>query len=1137
MSTAPLPDIENELAKLPSAVLDAYNEATPSLEAAFGEEEVALWAKEGLTIGSQTVRSWESAVEYYKVGPQVARFLSFPSFMQWARCGTYLAQDSPTLAVAFFRASGSIVPNLRPQYIPRWAGLGRSLYKGTWKSSTLAARFFEVSPDLVRSLPFWDVEVFTSLIEAMSYKSYDAAGECLLLGRDVLPAMGREREPFLSMCRALTDASWREVKTCLELLPRALQQVEEGQTGRFLKLGERLAKSGMRDTSRFLSEGTQALSAVPQGSQGHILDLCEGLQAVSPEAVPSFLKSLSGVLNRITVNQLDAWFQYGAGLLKDNPESGIAFFKVESSTSESMLETLSSSLELKRVKGVIRLYCRALSGAPVEILDTNELVQKNIGWVDEDMASTDGTKVFLPPVVDQYTSKQDNFDWFKVVSTHQVAHLEFGSFEYDFERPATQFIDRRFGMEKEAEERRAVRERELAEERARLAEEAAEEAAEQAAEKDGRLPEFVTGSEDEAGDIGPITANSPAPAPDPSEGPGPGRSFTDIGRFFQLFDNRRLAFDIFTVLEDCRLDFRLGVEYPGIAKASGRVRQESLSGRPKIQDLGLQEALVELLIHMSLEQFHDLPVPKEFEEEAVVLAQILHQLRTAQATVEDTGEAALRAYEIISRIQNETQPEEQWEEQDLEEPGEFSEEEWESLVGKLQGNMEAAGEPGEGEPYDSPEPVDFRGDFKPEMVQLLAKLQTNQDQESQGEPISQEMLEQLLQDSAELELDAEQGDLTSDMATYAQNIMKEAGSPPPNAKQGQGHGPLMDNEDPGGELEPKEPKTFVYDEWDFRAADYRPRWCVVKERNVDEGEPNFYNDALRQYLTLSTHIKRQFELIMPESFKKIYRLVDGEDLDLNAALEAWADLRMKVPPDEKVYWHRNRARRDVAVVFLLDMSASTAEAIDEGRPVTYDRDAPDDPVEYMVWLRRRREGLVQRNYKRIIDLEKEGTSLLIQALEAIGDTYGIYGFSGYGRENVEFYVIKDINENFGDKIKRRIDKITPLHATRMGAAIRHAASKLENQEATTKILFLISDGRPQDRGYSREGVEKEYAVHDTHMALVEAKRKQITPFCLTVDKAGHDYLKSMCGDMGYEVLDDIWTLPERLPMLYKKLTV
>ena len=115
--------------------------------------------------------------------------------------------------------------------------------------------------------------------------------------------------------------------------------------------------------------------------------------------------------------------------------------------------------------------------------------------------------------------------------------------------------------------------------------------------------------------------------------------------------------------------------------------------------------------------------------------------------------------------------------------------------------------------------------------------------------------------------------------------------------------------------------------------------------------------------------------------------------------------------------------------------------------------------------------------------------------------------------------------------------MSPLHATRMGPAIRHATSKLHRQTAKTKILFLISDGRPQDRGYSREGVEKEYAVHDTHMALLEAKRKDIMPFCLTVDKSGHDYLKAMCGDMRYEILADIWTLPQRLPLLYRQLSV
>ena len=1109
MTSGPISEIESELAKLPPAVLEAYQAANESVTESFGEDEIGLWAKEGLTIGTQTVRSWESAIEYYRVSPEVSKFLSFPSFMQWARCGTYLAQDSPTLAVAFFKASVSIVPNLRPQYIPRWAGLGRSLYKGTWKSSTLAAKFFEVSPDLVRNLPFWDVEVFASLIEALSYKSYDVAGECLVLGRDVLPAMGREREPFLAMSRALIDTSWREVKTCLELVPRALQQVDESQTGRFLKLGERLAKVGLRDTSRFLSDGTQALSKVPQGSQSYILDLCDALVVITPDAVPPFLRSLDNVVNRITVSQLDTWFQHGAHLLQENPESGIAFFKIESNTSESMLETLSSSLELDRVKGILRLYCQALAGAGLEILETHELVRRNIGWVDEDSASTDGSKIFLPPVVDHYTNKQDNFSWFKVVSTHQVSHLEFGSFEYDFEKAPTQFEDRRHEMEHQMLQRKE-------QERA-----VAREAYEMAAQL------LASGAE---GDVD----MSPGYT-DPNDA-GSMRNFTDIGRFLEIFENGRLVFDIFTVLEDGRLDYRIKVEYPGIRSASSRVQTETLGKRPNIEDMPLQQGMVELLIHMSLDQFHDLPVAKEYQEAAEMLSSILHQLRTAEANVEDTAEATLRAYEIISRIPNQEEEEDQFEEQDLEEPGDFSEQDYQSLIDQLQAGMDASSDGSEGESYESPDPVDYRGDFKPEMVQLLAKLQADSGEQGDAQPMTQEMLEQLLQESSELELDAEQGEVNSDMSMFAQNMMKEAGAPPPNSQPGEGYGPLLHDDDHGGELEAREPATYVYDEWDFRANDYKPRWCIVKEKMLEEGDVNFYQETLKTYTSLSNHIRRQFELIMPESMRKIYRLTDGEDIDLNAALEAWADLKMGVPPDEKIYWHRNRNRREVAVVFLLDMSASTAEAIDEGRQTVDDRDAPDDPVEYMVWLRRRREGLVRRNYKRIIDLEKEGTTLLINALESIGDTYGIYGFSGYGRENVEFYVIKDIDENFSDKVKRRLDKVTPLHATRMGAAIRHAITKLENQDAKTKIMFLISDGRPQDRGYSREGVEKEYAVHDTHMALVEARHKEIIPFCLTVDKAGHDYLKSMCGDMGYEVLADIGSLPERLPMLYRQLT-
>ena len=52
------------------------------------------------------------------------------------------------------------------------------------------------------------------------------------------------------------------------------------------------------------------------------------------------------------------------------------------------------------------------------------------------------------------------------------------------------------------------------------------------------------------------------------------------------------------------------------------------------------------------------------------------------------------------------------------------------------------------------------------------------------------------------------------------------------------------------------------------------------------GESVFYNESIKNFSSLLNHVKRQFELIMPETFRKTYRLVDGEDIDLNAAIEA-----------------------------------------------------------------------------------------------------------------------------------------------------------------------------------------------------------------------------------------------------------
>ena len=285
------------------------------------------------------------------------------------------------------------------------------------------------------------------------------------------------------------------------------------------------------------------------------------------------------------------------------------------------------------------------------------------------------------------------------------------------------------------------------------------------------------------------------------------------------------------------------------------------------------------------------------------------------------------------------------------------------------------------------------------------------------------------------------------------------------------------------------------------------------------GDLKFYQETLLNRRGLLKQIRGEFEQVMPELHRKEKRLPDGVEHDLDAAIEALTDLRAGITPSEKIFWRQHKIDRDVAVAFLLDMSGSTGEAI-----------------AHPAGRLQGGGGSFERSQRRIIDVEKEAIVLMSDALETIGDRYGVYGFSGHGRDNVEFYVIKDTSEDFNLEIAKRFGRIGPLHATRMGPAIRHTTMKLRQEQSRAKFLFLISDGRPQDRGYSQESAEKAYAVQDTRMALIEARREGIHPFCLTVDKDGNDYLRTMMDDFSYEVLTDVSLLPLRLPQLYRKLT-
>ncbi|MGD9563969.1 MAG: nitric oxide reductase activation protein NorD [Pyrinomonadaceae bacterium] len=304
-------------------------------------------------------------------------------------------------------------------------------------------------------------------------------------------------------------------------------------------------------------------------------------------------------------------------------------------------------------------------------------------------------------------------------------------------------------------------------------------------------------------------------------------------------------------------------------------------------------------------------------------------------------------------------------------------------------------------------------------------------------------------------------------------------------------------------------QAFAYDEWDRELNDYRIGWSRVIEKRVKKGDRTFVELTRSRYRGVISSIRHQFQLMKPENLTRINREIDGEDYDLNAVIDYVVDRRADGRQSDRLYTKRLRRQRDVAVSILLDQSSSTARTITRN---------PLQPYTYPG--------------RRIIEIEKEGLVLMSEALEAVGDIYSINGFTSEGRRNVKFYVVKDFDEKYSDETEKRIGGITFQNNTRLGAAIRHSARKLLGQESRTKLLIILTDGRPYDHDYG----DARYAREDVREALTEAKMSGIIPFCITVDRESESELRDLYGDVGYTIIDDVLSLPERMPNIYRRLT-
>ena len=579
----------------------------------------------------------------------------------------------------------------------------------------------------------------------------------------------------------------------------------------------------------------------------------------------------------------------------------------------------------------------------------------------------------------------------------------------------------------------------------------------------------------------------------------------ELARFYALFPVPHLAQDLFNVVEGYRVDSRLRSAYPGLARDMSPIRAATLERRPALTDLPEIPGIVEALVQHALGATVALDaLPPAARDTAQVAIDLLTHVDRDDASVADAADTTARLYELLD--DHVTRRREQSQSDESPSPGR---------------DPSSPDDP-DGDSGERPEAIaEYQQvEMPPFMTPVLEELMRRPDlpqsdragerPEGSEEPEDRKAASEAdntMQGSQVMEEGSADGD-----AQRSESANQDEDSPGVASDTEAPEESLGGGETPEGAVAPvpipgEEPEedlgeqVFYYDEWDHRIEDYRPGWCTLREQRSSRTQESFVAATFYEFGGIVTQIRRNFQLMRPERLRKMRFQSEGDDLDLDGIVEHVVDRRARVAPTERVYIKRDKKDRDVTTVFLVDMSSSTDRKIDDR--------------------------------KRILDVEKESLLLMCEALEAIRDEYAIYGFSGNGRDDCQFYVVKELGERYDDRVKGRIGGIYARQKTRMGPALRHATKRLASVDSNVKLLILVTDGKPYDSDTYQDNT---YAQEDTKMALREARREKIHLFCVTVDKEGADYLPHMYSDANFVIIDDVRTLPQKLPQLYRRLT-
>jgi nitric oxide reductase NorD protein len=286
-------------------------------------------------------------------------------------------------------------------------------------------------------------------------------------------------------------------------------------------------------------------------------------------------------------------------------------------------------------------------------------------------------------------------------------------------------------------------------------------------------------------------------------------------------------------------------------------------------------------------------------------------------------------------------------------------------------------------------------------------------------------------------------------------------------------------------------------EWNWKKQVLQPDYCSLQQLIALDAKPCELPHALKN---TANQLRRQFQALTPTRHW-LKGQQDGDELDMDAWVQLVSERNSTMPTSEHgLYRAQVNQERDLACLLLADLSLSTDAYVS--------------------------------NHTRVIDVIRDSLLLFSEALTATGDSFALYGFSSLKRGNVRFHYIKGFEEKYGGQVRGRITAIKPGYYTRMGAAIRQASSLLVQQKKRQRLLLILTDGKPNDL----DQYEGRYGIEDTRVALLEAKKLGLRPFCVTIDTEASDYLPHLFGAGGYVVIRNPEDLPKELPLLYAQMT-